>query len=85
MINTLFALLTAQLISHNTVQATMCMSTHTSSIAKMTLECIEKANPKSDEEPEHWIWVCHGVAVKTYCPHVVVYYSRGVSGTGVVK
>ena len=34
------------------------------------LQCIESANPKSDEEPEDWLTVCQDMAEETYCPKV---------------
>lgn len=37
-------------------------------VAKFTLACIEKANPKSDEEPEGWIELCKKMGVEIFCP-----------------
>ena len=35
--------------------------------ASFILECLNNANPKSDEEPEDWIYMCRRMAEKTYC------------------
>gem|GEM_PF-2941133 len=40
--------------------------------AYFILECIKRANPISDEEPEDWIGKCEDMAVSTYCPIVQV-------------
>lgn len=41
-----------------------------------TLQCIENANPKSDEEPEDWLYKCENMAEKLYCKNkpVIVHY-----------
>lgn len=35
--------------------------------AGFILQCVQGANPKSDEEPEDWLRVCQGMAEDTYC------------------
>lgn len=35
--------------------------------ASFTLQCINNANPKSDEEPEDWIKQCQTMAEGIYC------------------
>lgn len=44
-----------------------CDNSTTEKRAQFTLECIENANPKSDEEPEDWIMICKTMAEATYC------------------
>jgi hypothetical protein len=34
--------------------------------AKFILDCIENANPKSDEEPEDWLHICERMATNLY-------------------
>ena len=45
-----------------------CDTSTIESRASFTLQCINNANPKSDEEPEDWIRVCKDMAEETYCP-----------------
>lgn len=40
--------------------------------ANFTLKCIENANPRSDEEPEDWIYKCENMAKELYCEDVPV-------------
>ena len=35
--------------------------------ADYMLQCIKNANPKSDEEPEDWLYVCKNMANDLYC------------------
>ena len=46
----------------------VCADTVSEVIGEFTLHCIDNANPKSDEEPEDWIDMCHEMAVDIYCP-----------------
>lgn len=39
-------------------------------VANFILQCIENGNPKSDEEPEDWIWLCEQMANRALCPGV---------------
>lgn len=41
-------------------------------VSEFTLQCIKNANPKSDEEPEDWIYMCKNMAVDTFCKKVSV-------------
>lgn len=43
--------------------------------AKWLLACIENANPKSDEEPEDWLWICESMS-KSFCPVKRRYYIK---------
>lgn len=46
-------------------------TTKTSEVrADFILNCIKNGNPKSDEEPEDWIWLCGKMAKETYCPTI---------------
>ena len=36
--------------------------------AEFILQCLKNANPKSDEEPEDWIYQCKEMAEDTLCP-----------------
>ena len=45
-----------------------CTQDTVDSRARFILDCIENANPKSDEEPEDWITDCRHMAEETYCP-----------------
>ena len=47
-----------------------CDESTTEKRAAFTLQCIANANPKSDEEPEDWVWLCHRMAEQTYCPEI---------------
>ncbi len=38
------------------------------------LQCINNANPHSDEEPEDWIRLCKQMAEQTYCTERTVIY-----------
>lgn len=49
-----------------------CADDTVESRADFTLQCIENANPKSDEEPEDWILKCQTMATNLYCPKVSV-------------
>lgn len=40
--------------------------------AGFILQCIENANPKSDEEPEDWIRQCQYMAEQTLCPKITM-------------
>ncbi len=40
--------------------------------ADFTLECIKNANPKSDEEPEDWIYMCERMAKDNFCDEETV-------------
>lgn len=46
---------------------TECASDTMDARSKFILECIKNANPKSDEEPEDWIYMCKRMAVDTFC------------------
>ena len=35
--------------------------------AKFVLTCIKNANPKSDEEPEDWIYECKNMSLDMFC------------------
>ena len=50
--------------------------------AQFVLECIENANPKSDEEPEDWIGICQRMADSNYCKKEHGFYHR--IGTGFI-
>jgi len=43
------------------------------------LDCIKNANPKSDEEPEDWIYMCKNMSLDLYCTvsKRAVYYTYG--------
>lgn len=51
--------------------------------ADFILQCIENANPKSDEEPEDWIKKCQYMAEETLCPTVTVIYMQECSRSGI--
>lgn len=43
------------------------------------LDCIKNANPKSDEEPEDWIYMCKNMSLDLFCTvsRTPVYYTWG--------
>ena len=43
---------------------TDCKTTEQS---KFVLECIKNGNPKSDEEPEDWIYMCKTMSLSMFC------------------
>jgi hypothetical protein len=47
-----------------------CDPSTTEKRASFILDCIERANPKSDEEPEDWLYYCQRFATDLYCPLV---------------
>lgn len=49
---------------------TYCEESTVEKRASFILQCIENANPKSDEEPEDWITDCRYMAEATYCKKV---------------
>ena len=40
--------------------------------SEFILQCLKNANPKSDEEPEDWIYQCKEMAEETLCPLIEV-------------
>ena len=40
--------------------------------SEFILQCIKNANPKSDEEPEDWLYQCQNMAEDTLCPAIPV-------------
>lgn len=36
------------------------------SISKFTSDCVKNANPKSDEEPEDWLYICKNMAIEIH-------------------
>lgn len=44
-----------------------CSNAMRSKMADWVLACVEKANPMSDEEPEHWTEQCERTARKLFC------------------
>lgn len=52
--------------------ATHCDADSKQERAGFILQCIENANPKSDEEPEDWILKCQRMAEETLCDKAVV-------------
>lgn len=44
-----------------------CTSETVKERADFILQCVENANPKSDEEPEDWIRDCQRMAEDTFC------------------
>lgn len=44
-----------------------CPNDNTEQRVDFILKCIENANPKSDEEPEDWIYMCENMALKAFC------------------
>jgi len=44
-----------------------CTEESKSDRASFILQCIQNANPKSDEEPEGWIKICQKMAEDTLC------------------
>ncbi len=70
----------------------ICNEASTDNRASFINQCIKNANPKSDEEPEDWIWICQEMAEQTYCPKisVTIRQARNCSGcawfdTSIVK
>lgn len=47
-----------------------CSPQETEKLANWMLECIKRANPKSDEEPEDWILQCERTGKRTLCSSV---------------
>jgi hypothetical protein len=41
--------------------------------ASFILQCIENANPKSDEEPEDWLYICERMSIDLYCKTTIDY------------
>lgn len=41
-----------------------------------SLGCMEAANPRSDEEPEDWIYICRSDAIKLYCEERTVIITK---------
>lgn len=50
----------------------ICSSDTVKDRADFTLDCIKNANPKSDEEPEDWIYKCKTMADETFCSLITV-------------
>ena len=57
-----------------------CSMDSADSRAKFILQCIENANPKSDEEPEDWIRLCQKMAESTLCPEITVTVTKHKRG-----
>lgn len=47
--------------------------------AHFILQCIENANPKSDEEPEDWIVKCEDISTRTFCKEITVMITQECS------
>lgn len=48
--------------------------------SEFILDCIKNANPKSDEEPEDWIYMCKNMSLDLFCNsnEIPVYVSYGI-------
>jgi len=57
-----------------------CDGSSREEIAAFTLQCIENANPHSDEEPEDWIGKCKQMADATYCPVIMLEITERIGG-----
>ncbi len=49
--------------------------------AEFILQCLKNANPKSDEEPEDWIYQCQNMAEDTLCPSLTVIVTKKCKST----
>lgn len=54
----------------------VCNPNNVEEHAKFILQCIANANPRSDEEPEDWLYICEEMAKKMYCPKQDVYIDQ---------
>ncbi len=56
---------------HRTVERSrlICQEETKKPRADFILKCIGNANPKSDEEPEDWIYKCKVMAEETFCDY----------------
>ncbi|MGJ8687317.1 MAG: hypothetical protein ACSHWQ_07550 [Spongiibacteraceae bacterium] len=64
---------------------TYCQTDTSAARAEFILQCIENANPKSDEEPEDWITKCQHMAEASLCQKrtvVKVQECTGIDITG---
>jgi len=62
-----------------------CYQNSADSRASFILQCINNANPRSDEEPEDWIRQCQIMAEETLCPvRTVIVTERCLTDMGCV-
>lgn len=47
-----------------------CTAKQNEKLAPWVNECIKNANPKSDEEPEDWIYMCKNMGKEMFCTEV---------------
>ena len=40
------------------------------------LNCIKNANPKSDEEPEDWIYICENISKNVFCVEKLIHVKQ---------
>ena len=67
------------------INAHHCTMESSEKRADFILQCIDNANPKSDEEPEDWIGKCQNMAEQTLCPEItMVKTERCASNMGCV-
>ncbi|MCK4828371.1 hypothetical protein KA005_72245 [bacterium] len=49
-------------------QRSQCLDDSHENLSAFVLQCIKNANPKSDEEPEDWIYICRNMGKEIFCP-----------------
>lgn len=67
MISLLLTFITQTIVAESITVEKYYHSCNSAEQSKFILTCIKNANPKSDEEPEDWLYQCKNISLDLYC------------------